>query len=97
MSSLNDLVLQIHMTLLNHKDSIDWITSFKDEIAPLKPYEFEKLITTLEGVVMEEQNNFMDTVMHNQIPISLQAKASGPEKLVELIERLKVEYQGWNA
>ncbi len=93
--SLNDIVLRIHMTFLSNKDSVEWITSFKDEISPLSQDEFENLVNVLEGVSQEEQANFSETVMNNQIPAHLLSRATDISKFHELIERLKVEYAHW--
>lgn len=95
MSSLNDIVLRIHMTFLNNKDRVDWISSFEDEITPLSEDDFNNLVHVLEGVCQEEQVNFSDTIMNNQIPSHLLSRATDATKFYELIEQLKIEYARW--
>ncbi len=97
MNSLNDIVLRIHMTYINNKHDVEWIISFEEEISPLSQEDFNKLIGMLEGVFEQEQANFMETIMHNDIPMHLQAKAATTSNLVEIIERLKVHYPEWKA
>jgi hypothetical protein len=95
MRNLNDIVLQIHMTFLNHRDSVAWISSFKDEISPLSEAEFQRLIDMLEGVDQAEQANFAESLSMNNIPSHLQLKAAGQATLYVLIEKLKEEYSSW--
>lgn len=97
MNSLNDIVLRIHMTYINNKHDVEWIVSFEDEIAPLNEEDFTTLIGMLEGVFEQEQANFMETIMHNEIPMHLQSKAATTSNLVEIIERLKLHYPQWKA
>jgi len=97
MQNLNDIVLQIHMTFLNHKESIEWISSFENEISPLNEKEFEDLINMLEGVAHQEQANFMESIHHNKIPMHLQVKALEAPSFHDLIEQLKHERKHWKS
>lgn len=95
MRSLNDIILQIHMTFLNHKNSLEWVSSFKDEISPLSQEDFNTLIGMLEGVAQEEQNNYMESLQNNKIPMHLQMKATLPDQLYNVIDLLKRLYLDW--
>ena len=97
MTSLNDISLQIHMTFLNHKDSVEWISSFKDDIEPLSQRDFDSLIILLEGIAIEEQANFTETLYNSRIPQKLQAKATDPSAFYLLIEQLRIERRHWDA
>ncbi len=96
MRSLNDISLQIHMTFLNNKDSVEWITSFKDDIVPLSQRDFDSLIDALEGIAIQEQANFTETIYNNRIPQQLQAKATDPSAFYLLIEQLRIERRRWD-
>ncbi len=96
-NSINDIVLRIHMTFLNNKRSVDWISSFKDEIAPLDEAEFHKLIDILHGISEQEQANFADAIMHNNIPAHLQQRAGETLDFTALIEKLQAEYARWKS
>ena len=95
MHTLNDIALQIHMTFLNHKDSVEWISSFKDEIASLSDYDFQTLINMLEGISQAEHNNFAEALTMNNIPAHLQKRATTASNFNHLIEHLKLEYFHW--
>lgn len=97
MQSLNDIVLQIHMTFLSNKDSIGWITSFKDEISPLSYQEFQNLVNMLEGVSEAEHANFTETLNSNAMPAHLKARAESTLNFDALIQQLKIEYTLWNS
>lgn len=96
MKSLSDICLQIHMTFLNHKDSVEWIKSFKDDIAPLSQTDFENLINLLEGIAIQEQANFTETLYNSRIPQKLLAKAIDPSAFYLLIEQLRIERRRWD-
>ncbi len=96
MHNLNDTVMRIHMTFLNHKRSTDWIISFEDEIAPLSSEEFMQLIHMLEGIAQMEQNNQNDSMTMNAIPTHLQNRASH-NYFADLIERIHIEYARWRS
>ena len=95
MKNLNDIVLQIHMTFLSNKGSVEWIASFEDDISPLKEKEFQNLINILEGVAQQEQANFMESAHYNNIPAHIQTKESDPSNFYALIEQLMLEYTQW--
>lgn len=92
MSSINDLVLRIHMTFLNNKNSVEWVETFDEEIAPLSQEEFEKLVDILNGVAEQEQANYADAVMQNAIPEHLQRRAGASLDFSALIEKLQEVY-----
>jgi hypothetical protein len=96
-TTLNDTVLRIHMTYLSNKESVEWIASFENEIAHLDMAEFQNLVNMLEGVSGEEQANFDETIMNNEIPMHLQNRAAGSNNFSALIEQLKIEYSRWNS
>lgn len=95
MLSLNDLILQIHMTFLNHPHSVEWVSSFKDDIAPLSLQEFDTLINMLEGVSEQEEDNYTQTIMYNNIPKHLQERAANTSNFQRLIDQLRIEYAIW--
>jgi len=97
LASINDLVLQIHMTFLSNKTSVEWISSFKEDIVPLNESDFQRLVSMLEGVAQQEQENYMQSLQMNKIPVHLQRKAVDVGSLYHLIEHLKSEYIAWNA
>ncbi len=97
MTNINDIVLHIHMTYLNNKHSIAWISSFEDEIAPLSTEEFQRLIHLLDEIAQAEQANFMESIINHSIPASLQTKAADASNFLGLIEQLKIEYAQWKS
>ncbi len=97
MNNLNDIVLRIHMTFLSNKHTVEWITSFEDEISPLSQQEFHNLVSMLEGVSEAERANFMETLTYNDIPEHLLSKAANPSNFDALIEQLKIEYSRWKS
>jgi uncharacterized membrane protein SpoIIM required for sporulation len=95
MPNPHDVAMQIHMTFLNHKDSVEWISGFKEEITSLPYHQFETLIQTLEGISQAEEDNFTQAINSHNIPPHLQAKAATVANFKHLIEHIKLKYLHW--